>query len=256
MPDERVHLLQELAGNAWPAPVVQVVGGWRFRFGHGISRRTDSVLANDDDGRLPVADKVALAEAFYARRRVPARFQLSPADRPADLDRALADRGYRDEGAILVQVAPLAGVLRGGGRPWVAVRLAAAPTAGWLSTWSRVDRSGTLGLGATASGILERIGPPAVYATASLDGRPAAVGRAVAERGWAGIFGMATLPEARRRGAAAAVLGALAGWAAEQGAADLYLQVEPGNPAALALYGRVGFRTLYRYHYRTLDRGG
>ena len=123
-----------------------------------------------------------------------------------------------------------------------------------MSTWSQVDRSGRLGLTAAASGILERIGPPAAYALAALDGRPAAVGRAVAERGWAGVFGMATLPAARRRGAAAAVLAALAGWAADQGAAGVYLQVEPDNPAALALYGRVGFGTLYRYHYRTLDR--
>ena len=130
MADERVHLLQELAGNAWPAPVVQVVGGWRLRFGHGISRRTDSVLANDDDGRLPVGDKVALAEAFYDRRQVPARFQLSPADRPPDLDHALADRGYRDEGAVLVQVAPVGEVLRRGDRPGAGVRLAEVPATG------------------------------------------------------------------------------------------------------------------------------
>jgi GNAT superfamily N-acetyltransferase len=47
----------------------------------------------------------------------------------------------------------------------------------------------------------------------AVDGTPVAVGRAVAERGWAGVFGMATLPAARRRGAATAVLASLAAWA-------------------------------------------
>jgi ribosomal protein S18 acetylase RimI-like enzyme len=73
----------------------------------------------------------------------------------------------------------------------------------------------------------------------------------VLERGWMGVYSMGTRPEARRRGAATAVLHALARWAVSRGAAHTYLQVEATNDAARQLYIRAGFETAYRYHYRT-----
>jgi GNAT superfamily N-acetyltransferase len=77
-----------------------------------------------------------------------------------------------------------------------------------------------------------------------------AVGRAVGDTGWAGVFGMATLPRARGQGAARRVLAALAAWAGAHEAGRLYLQVERDNVPALRLYGQAGFRDLCRYHYR------
>jgi ribosomal protein S18 acetylase RimI-like enzyme len=82
-------------------------------------------------------------------------------------------------------------------------------------------------------------------------GTAASIGFAVAEQGWTGIFGMGTRPEARRQGAATAVLHTLARWAVEHDAARLYLQVEADNTSARALYERAGFVDAYRYHYRT-----
>lgn len=62
---------------------------------------------------------------------------------------------------------------------------------------------------------------------------------------------MATLPGARGKGAARAVLAALAHWAAGQGADSMYLQVERDNAPAARLYDRAGFSELCAYHYRT-----
>jgi GNAT superfamily N-acetyltransferase len=81
--------------------------------------------------------------------------------------------------------------------------------------------------------------------------RGVSIGFAVAEQGWTGIFGMGTRPEARRQGAATAVLRTLAQWAVDHDAPRLYLQVEEDNTAARALYTRAGFVDTYRYHYRT-----
>jgi GNAT superfamily N-acetyltransferase len=72
----------------------------------------------------------------------------------------------------------------------------------------------------------------------------------VVERGWVGVFCMATRPQARRRGIATAVLRCGASWAADHGARQLYLQVEETNLAALQLYGRLGFQPSHHYHYR------
>jgi ribosomal protein S18 acetylase RimI-like enzyme len=99
--------------------------------------------------------------------------------------------------------------------------------------------------------MLRRVVRPSGYVCVLTEAGVVAAGRAVAEAGWAGVFGMATLPAARGRGAARAVLAALAGWAAKQGAERMYLQVEPDNAAAWRLYERAGFTELCRYHYRT-----
>ena len=103
--------------------------------------------------------------------------------------------------------------------------------------------------------MLRRVGRPSVYASVLTAAGIIAAGRAVTETGWAGVFGMATLPDARGKGAAREVLAALARWTATHGAAHLYLQVECDNIAARRLYEHAGFRELCRYHYRTAGDG-
>ncbi|WP_370017424.1 GNAT family N-acetyltransferase [Planotetraspora sp. GP83] len=92
---------------------------------------------------------------------------------------------------------------------------------------------------------------PSAYACAMIGEDVLAVGRAVADTGWAGVFGMATLPKARGKGAARGVLAALASWARAHEADRMYLQVERDNIPALRLYERMGFTELCGYHYRT-----
>ncbi|MEP6775528.1 MAG: GNAT family N-acetyltransferase, partial [Chloroflexota bacterium] len=76
------------------------------------------------------------------------------------------------------------------------------------------------------------------------------VGMSVAERGWAGIFCVATDEKYRRQGVAIQVMSALADWSQEQGARNLYLQVVATNAPAVSLYSRLAFAHLYFYHYR------
>ena len=98
--------------------------------------------------------------------------------------------------------------------------------------------------------MLRRVEQASVYASAVVGGDVIAVGRAVADTGWAGVFGMGTLPFARSNGSARMLLGALARWAADHGAIQMYLQVDPGNVKARRLYDHTGFTELCRYHYR------
>jgi ribosomal protein S18 acetylase RimI-like enzyme len=98
--------------------------------------------------------------------------------------------------------------------------------------------------------VLQRIPSPAGFAIAHIDGQAAGVGLAVCERGWSGVFCMATDPAARRRGVARALLRSLAQWSREQGAPCIYLQVECDNAPAAALYASMGFSRSHGYHFR------
>lgn len=76
--------------------------------------------------------------------------------------------------------------------------------------------------------------------------------RAIA--GEAEILTVGVAPWARRRGVALALMTAAIGAARAAGAADMFLEVEVGNAAAVGLYERLGFaRTGLRKDY--YDRG-
>ncbi len=75
------------------------------------------------------------------------------------------------------------------------------------------------------------------------------------EQGWCGLFNIATAPQHRSKGVATAVIHTLAGWALQNGAEQLYLQVMRSNSEALPLYEKLGFKHLYSYHYRVMSSG-
>ena len=110
--------------------------------------------------------------------------------------------------------------------------------------------SGKLGPGqATHLAMLRAIEGPCAPAVWPADG-PRCAGLAVLHQGWAGLFDVATAPDARRQGLARTLCEQLLHWAAAQGAHHAYLQVVQANAGARALYARLGFVTAYRYWYR------
>ncbi|WP_407562958.1 GNAT family N-acetyltransferase [Streptomyces sp. 184] len=247
---ETVRGLQERAARALPAQLVEHADGWWLRHDSGSSWWVASVLPHGSAGTAELARRVVHAEAFYARHGRTARFQITPAACPAGLDDLLARRGYRRGHPVSLQAAAVAEVEGRQAGDRLRVRVEDRPDGAWFDVWHTVHGAGAVD-GAAAWGLLDRVAGPCAYARVLDGGETVAVGRAVADTGWAGVFAMATLPAARGRGAGGRVLGALAGWAGAHGADHLYLQVERDNPAALRLYGCAGFRELCAYHYRT-----
>lgn len=243
-----ISLLEQLSANAWPAAVNQWLDGWLLRYADGVSRRANSVLAlSGEEGAFE--ERLRAVEEFYSRRGLPARFHLSPAS-PPDLDRRLAERGYRVDAPTWVQTAPVATVLeRAAGDARFQVTLLDGPDDPWFEVY-HLDLSHQRGQRAVRAGIMSRIGPPTVFALIRLSGQPIAVGQGVAERGWVGLFSIVTHPQFRRQGAGTALVRALTEWGAGQGAVGVYLQVMETSIPAISLYSRLGFEPLYQYHYR------
>lgn len=245
---EMVRGLQERAARALPAERVEDVDGWWLRHAPRCSWWVGTVLPHGDAGPGELAGRIAGVEEFYARHGVAARFQISPPACPDGLDAVLAERGYRRESPVSLRVASTARVLERVPAGSARVRVDERPTRAWFDAWRAVHRAG--GDSRAEWDLLGRVDRPAAYARALAGDDVVAVGRAVADTGWAGVFGMATLPRARGKGAARAVLTALASWAGAHEAERMYLQVERDNVPALRLYERAGFRELSGYHYR------
>ncbi|MCI0385238.1 GNAT family N-acetyltransferase [Streptomyces sp. CNQ085] len=251
-PAAGVRELAEAAARGWPAVETARLGGWLLRASGGFTGRANSVLPLGDPGTDLDA---ALAEVvrWYGGRGLPALVQIATG--AAGADELLADglerRGWTAERfAVLCTgaLAPLADR-----EPDGRVRLSRRPDAVWLSGYGR-------GTPDTADDALKVLagGPSVWFATVPGDdssSTPAAIGRCVVDGRWAGFAAVETTPERRREGLATAVMAELARTALAEGASAAYLQVEPDNTAARAMYARMGFTDHHSYHYRRAPRG-
>jgi GNAT superfamily N-acetyltransferase len=245
--------LQERAARAVPAEFGERIGGWWLRHAPGCSWWIGSVLPHGAaiGSRAELESLVAAAERYTAQRDVPALLQMTPGAVHPDLDALLEARGYERQASVSLQTAVTSEVVALAPRAEaLRVRLDDQPTREWFEAWHSV-------VGGDPDPqwrLLRRVEERAVYAGVELGAETIAVGRAVADTGWAGVFSMATHPEARGKGAAGAVLAALADWAAVNGAPRMYLQVEHENEGAVRLYGRLGFRELAPFYFRVGHR--
>ncbi|GAA3808631.1 GNAT family N-acetyltransferase [Sphaerisporangium flaviroseum] len=231
-----------LVHRAWPAPYQEDLDGWVLRHADGVTKRANSVLPWAEPEDLDAA--VDAAEKFYAERGLPCVFSMGPRAAPG-LDQMLAGRGYR----VVDETAYMTTSMAEEPEPAAhEVKIADRPAEEWLATWWAVDgRFGEDGL--RGAGRILR-GTPASYAAVHQDGKPVAVGRSVLQGGTLGIYCMATLPGARRRGLGRSVLRALLAHGRARGATNAYLVVVAANSAAVALYTKEGFTLSGRYHYR------
>lgn len=245
---ETVRGLQERVAKALPAEHIEHIGGWWLRRSASSSWWMGTVLPHGDASRDELVRMISAAERFYAGFGVATRFQVSPGACPADLDATLAERGYRWGSPMSLQTASTVDVQAQARPDGPSIRLHDTSTTEWFEVWYAVHGHGSDPQ--IEREMLDRVTQPSVYASA-LDGDEViAVGRAVADAGWAGVFGMATLPGARGRGAARSILASLADWATAEGADRMYLQVESDNDPALHLYDRTCFTEVCGYHYR------
>ncbi|MEU9833559.1 GNAT family N-acetyltransferase [Streptosporangium sp. NPDC048047] len=210
--------------------------GYRVESGVAVlSARTEDVLAaTSSAGTAPVIGAAVIGAA------------VSTVSTAVECEVAAGEAGT---GEVTTDETAEAHAVRAGAARSVPVEVAGEPDR-WLAVFADLDGhsdSETVG-----REVISRVAGPAAFLSVSHEGRAASMGMVVADSGWAGVFCMATRPDLRRRGLAAAVLGAGARWAAGQGADRLYLQVEKDNRAALALYERIGFIYSHGYHFRTL----
>ncbi len=240
-PDDR--RLEELSLNSSAPPGQLLYDGWIVRLAPGKAKRARSVNAFYPSA-LPLDEKVGHCQALYHGAGLPLLFRMTPFCQPAALDRDLEDRGFARFESTSVQGAVI--------DPGCA-RLPtweAEPLAGWIEAVAGL-RGSAAPQAAAHRARLEAM-PLAKRPLALRDsGEVVATGLTVVEGDCAGLFDIVTHPEARRRGHARRLVGALLRCAWELGARHAYLQVEAGNAAAIELYRSYGFRERDQYG----DRG-
>jgi GNAT superfamily N-acetyltransferase len=172
---------------------------------------------------------------------------MSPACEPDDLDEALDESGFEIGLTVAIQTAPVDRVLKRKRKQ--EVELADTPSGAWLKAYARGGDYDSHSV-RTRKGIMDRTRAGKIFAGVSEDDEIVGVGYGVREKEWVGLFSLVTLDGYRRAGVATSINVALAEWGKMHGANKCYLQVESRNEPALGLYGKMGFKEVYRYWYR------
>ena len=245
--------LERAALRSWPALETIEDDGWLLRFSGGYTQRASSatVLRAGSTDRL--AARVAACEEAYRARGLPPIFRLVSFAGAEALDALLEARGYRRHDESLVMTLPAIGAEgpgAGEGRGGSQGEVVALDLEAWLPLYERMNGKDA-GQRAQHRALLEAIPGRRFLAALSGCAGPAAVGLAVVEGGWAGVFDVAADPAQRGQGLGGRLMTGMLGWAAGAGASGAYLQVLIANTPAVRLYQRLGFVEAYRYGYRT-----
>lgn len=241
--------VEEACLNAWPALRQVLLGGWVLRFSGGLTRRANSANPRGFH-RIDSETLINGCEQLYQHHRQPTIFRLPSLIGP-EIDERLAARGYSSEGLSLVLYAALEDV------PVVrdpAVTLRSRPTAGWSTAMAALQQH-TKQQAVLYRRIVAALALPAAFAMLVEDDEIAALAFGAIHDGVICYESVVTDPRRLRRGYARRVVATLAAWARDQEAVAACLEVEAANTPALTLYARLGFREIYRYHYRRQPHG-
>jgi GNAT superfamily N-acetyltransferase len=255
-PPALLSRIEDASLNASAPPQQRWLDGWIVRTNPGKAKRARCINAVAT-GRLPLVEKLALAQPVFAEAGLPMVVRITPFTQPADLDAQLAALGWSqlDDTRVMVRADPATppGMLDQGlpaGLVWKALGPIDYASAVGALRGSPDEQIRAHAARIAASPVPYRGFALCAGQQADQASNVVACGQFVREAEVVGLYDVFTAPSHRQQGLAKLLCERLLSLAARDGARVAYLQVEGDNHAARRIYARLGFADVYRYHYR------
>lgn len=245
-----VRRLEAAGFRAWPATSVHYDGAWAVRLTGGHpAKRLNSVNPLDPFDDAGLTERVARAASRFAAYGRPLTFRISPLSAPAISAHFDAEGWSRFEESLVMR-APL-------GEAMVREAIDQIPLKdmGRFIGAAIAVRGLDPALRPGLSEVISSIQPQAGLFVLEEGGTPISTAICVNDAGLAGLFEVATQESRRGQGYGRRTLMSALKWAHAHGAREAWLQVSADNDHAVGLYRSMGFREVYRYHYRQPPQG-
>jgi N-acetylglutamate synthase len=254
---DQIIELEQVAARHWRGTEEEWLGGWLLRAAEGFTGRANSVLPLGDPG-LPLDSALDTVARWYGERGLPPMIAVPvplDSDSPGrELDAFLSERSWTTRsGPAFVMVAdlsddsnPIRDHAADAFPPGATFRLDPEPDQAWLAMYHYRGQDGQ----PTVMRDVLTSAPAQAFASIRAGDDVLAIARLSFADGWAGITAVEVQPARRQAGLGTALTAAVCAEALKRDISQVFLQVETGNAAAIALYQRCGFRCSHRYHYR------
>jgi ribosomal protein S18 acetylase RimI-like enzyme len=247
---EKVLVFQELTNNAWPAKEYFFVNGWILRFSNGFFSRVNSLLPLYYFGS-DVEEDIQNVERIYRNKGLNVIFQIPDYIMPTNLDDKLEFLGYTIKSPTTVMVSVI-DTLR---NMEILKEYNYTVSSNVIDkTWLKANHffsNHTQEKRQAKEEIIGRIKiPKKFYFIMSSDEKIVGVTLGVLERGFLGIYLFVIDPKMRRKKLGSSLMNYVIKWCRESSIYQIYLQVEKDNIPALEMYKKIGFQSIYNYHYR------
>ncbi len=235
--------IEHAARHAWPSIEEKQLPYGLLRFAHGYTKRANSMnlFSNVYVDGIELAEQ---CEEFFGRRKQPAIVRVPSFSSTSKLDRVLQGCGYNVTSPSRVMLKALSKSCSSSIKP---LHLDINT---WLDVYYEISGE-ELSQRDIHTRLLRRVnGSPLYVCLENEVGDPVCCAIAIFFNDVIGIYSVVTSPEFQRRQFATLLLDALLARGRRGRATHAFLQVEESNEAAIKLYNKLGFKTLYRYWYR------
>ena len=236
----------EAAGfRAWPAASNHYDGTWLIRLNAGHpAKRLNSVNPLDPGDLTGISERIGRAGRRFEAYGRPLTFRMSPLAGHR-LNAQFDQRGWSPFSESLVMEMDLDAANVENAHDQIPLK----DIGTFMAALMKV-RGADAALRPGLSEIIGAIKPEVGLFVAEAEDVPVSTLICVQDGDLASLFEVVTAIDARDRGHARNTILAALKWARLRGARRAWLQVEADNAPALHLYRALGFREVYRYHYR------
>lgn len=250
MKKKLISKIEDLSINAWPSFKTELYDNWLIRFSHQYTLRTNCV-EQLGPSTLPISEKIVYCEQIYRDYGSPCTFKITPLI-PDDFDDTLSGLGYQVKNKTDVMEMPLDRFIPRS-RPQHSVILSDTITNDWIFGVFELNNITNPIHHEIVPNMFKAIPKKTIVAKIMHDGKMAASGLGILDRGVLGLYAIYTHAGHRGCGCASAICNAILEKGQMMGATHTYLQVLNNNIPALNLYTGLGYNTAYSYWFRQKD---